>query len=579
MQQEPDEPKSPQLDAPRSAPLKELVEGVAQGTVDFGEVIEALMPLLRGSAELPTDAALELTTALIEMETASAMDDQLFSLVNTHGAAAIALAPSGQILATNVAAADLFHLTTGDGLASLGITRTAFEQFTRRLSNTPGATLIRGVRAEGAGHRVPIVLSGTYSVGYHAFLLKALQTYWPESVDTALAELFGLTRSEREVLSGLARGRTSDQIAEERMRSVGTIRQQVKSVLHKLEVSTQLEAATMAAAAVATASSAVETAGRTLAHVPQTHREGPLEVGSFLRNRRLVGYRRFGDSEGRPILFIHGPSFGAGEYAEDRRLAAKHQLAVHAVERPGYGRTRPLNRGESVLETQLADLLTYLDFAGLGRVRVLAHEVGLILALELARRRPDLIEGIVAVSAAPPFQALEQIDAMPGHQGIFIQAARQAPWLAHLLTRLLTIRTRRLGVERWTDVIFSGVDPDDRVMRRPALRSGVIGSYSFYLNQLGAGFEQDLQLMLTDWGALITDLKIPMLLLHGRKNLTTPPTYLEIFRELNAHVRIETVEDAGLTLAVSHPHLVYESLSRLSSGDRWPCSKEDRSGR
>ena len=552
-----------QTQQPNRPRLKELVNGVAAGTVEFEELIDALMPLLHGTEELPTDTALDLSTALIELESETLQDDQLFALVNAHGAAAVALAQSGQILAVNAAAGELFQLSTGDGLSALGISRTEFERSTQRLAMTPGTTLIRGYRTDGARQKEPILLSGTYRPGYRAFVLKALQNYWPDSVDHALAELFELSHSEREILSGLARGMTSDQIAEERKRTVGTVRQQVKSILHKLEVGTQLEAATMAAAAAATATSSVETAGRTIGRLPREGRERPLEFGSFLRNGRVVGHRRFGSRSGEKVLLIHGPSFGAGEYPEERRLAVQNRLDVHAVERPGYGRTRVPEKTERVLDCHVEDILTYLDSAGIGRVAIVAHEVGLVPALEIARRRPGLVQGILAVSAAPPFRELEQIDAMPGHQAIFIQAARRSPWLARLMMKLLTIRTRRLGVERWTDVIFGGLDPDARVMKRPALRSGIIGTYSFYLNQMGAGFEQDLQMMLADWSHLIETVAVPVVLLHGCSNPTTPPAYLELFRTLNPCIRIELVENAGLTLAVSHPKRVYEQLGEL----------------
>jgi hypothetical protein len=82
-----------------------------------------------------------------------------------------------------------------------------------------------------------------------------------------------------------------------------------------------------------------------------------------------------------------------------------------------------------------------------------------------------------------------------------VQAARHAPWLAHLLVRLLMVQIRRLGPHEWADVIFRNLEPDTTVMRRPALMSGIVGTYSFYLNQQGAGFEQDLPMMLTDWGS------------------------------------------------------------------------------
>ena len=100
-------------------------------------------------------------------------------------------------------------------------------------------------------------------------------------------------------------------------------------------------------------------------------------------------------------------------------------------------------------------------------------------------------------------------------------------------------------------------------MQRPALRSGIIATYSFYLSQLGAGFELDLQLMLKDWSHLIPDIDIPLVLLHGTENPSTPLSYLDIFSKLNPRLQFEPVEGAGLTLAVSHPELIYARLAEL----------------
>ncbi len=554
--------REPALHLPTAPSLRALINGVADGTVAFDELSGALMPLLRHTGELPAEIALELSTRLIDLEAKTVDDDQLFALVDSHGAAALALAKSGQILAANGAAASLFHLNTGDGVSALGITRDEFEQFVQRLSQTPGSSLIRGHRPASGRRTVPVVLSGTYRPGYRAFVLKALQNYWPDTVDKALEDVFALSASEREVLSRLSQGRNSEEIARERHRSVGTVRQQVKSILHKLGVSSQLEAATLAAAAAATATAIVETSGRAMGSLPRGPREEPLQLGSFFRSERLVGHRRFGDRTGKRILLIHGPSFGAGEYPEDRRWATRFGLDVHAIERPGYGRTYPPSAGEDILDCHTADILHYLDASKINNVTILAHEVGLIPALQLAHSHPERVRAIVAVSAAPPFLELEQIHAMPEHQSIFIQAARRAPWLARLMTKLLTIRTRRLGVERWTDVIFQGVQPDAGVMKRQALRAGIIATYSFYLGQRGAGFELDLSMMLADWGHLVSEATVPVTLLHGADNLTTPPAYLDLFRRLNPAIQMELVHDAGLTLAVSHPELIYRWVAQ-----------------
>jgi pimeloyl-ACP methyl ester carboxylesterase/DNA-binding CsgD family transcriptional regulator len=551
-----------------SPDLVALVHGVAEQTVEFDELVAALMPMIRGDRPLAPEVALQLSTALIQIERNAAMEDELYGLVNEHGSAALALSEAGQILTLNTAAIERFSISTGDGLSALSITRSEFEEFGRRLSTFTGPTLIRVDRRdkqvrEGERRKSSVLMSAAYHHRYRAFVLTTLRQYWPESVDRAMEELFGLSRSEREILALLAQGVNSEAIAERRFRSPGTVRQQIKSIMQKLGVTTQLEAATLAATAAATASATSSAAGQEIGLLPALEADAPLRFGTFFRGKRRVGWRRFGAPTGSKVLLLHGPSFGAGEYPQDRRMADRYGLDVYAIERPGYGRTDIPSKSEDVIDCHSRDITALLSRERLDRVMILAHEVALIPALELAHRHPGVVRGVLAVSAAPPFKNAEQIEAMPAHQGIFIQAARHAPWLARLMIRLLMVRTRQLGPERWTDVIFQGLQPDSRVIDRESLRPGVIGTYSFYLNQMGAGFEVDLVMMLLDWAQRVADPEVPLLLLHGTRNPATPPAALQVFRDLNPEITIELVEDAGLTLAVADPDLVYRRLREL----------------
>ncbi len=548
------------------AGLSRLIRGVADGTAGFEALVEALLPLIRGERRLDQAALLELSTALVSIERETAKDNRLYGLVNDEGAASVALSESGQIVALNPAATELFAASAGDGLAALRISRPEFAAFTRRLAEHPGPSLLRAHSSASSGGLQTVLMAGAYYPRFRATVLTALRQAWPPSIDYALGDIFALSRSEREILSRLAAGLDSEEIARERGRSVGTVRQQIKSVLTKLGVSSQLSAAALGASVAGLGSVGGRAAGDSSSLPPAQGYEAPLKVYSLDRAGRRIGVRRFGVGAGKPVLFLHGPSFGAGEYPEDRRLARKYGLDVYALERPGYGRTDVVPEDEDALACGCLDILAYLDHERLEGVTVLAHEVALIPALELAARRPDRVAGILAVSAAPPFLELEQIHAIPEHQGIFIHAARHAPWIAHLLVRLLMIRMRRLGPQGWTEVIFGGLPAESEVMARPELLPGVIGTYSFYLNQMGAGFEHDLQMMLADWSPLLAAAQAPLVLVHGSRNETTPPGHLELFRAIRPDVRIELVENAGLSLAVSHPQLLYRRLASLAEG-------------
>ena len=541
--------------------LQRLVSDVAERRADFADLIAALAPMISSAQALSPEVALQLSTALHELEHAASDEDELNLLVNEQAPPALVLNEGGQILTLNPGAIQLLALRPGEGIAALGISADDFHQFKARLAEVPGPTMLRLRRSGAAGELLPLIMVGSYHYRYRAFLLVALQHHWPESIDRALADLFGLSKSERAVLAGLAQGMSSEQIAEARGRSLGTIRQQVKTILAKLGSPSQVQAAAMAAAAANAVSDGGQPAGR----LGDDYDDHPMAVGEFVLDSRRVAWRRFGDPEGRKVVLLHGPSFGAGEFPADRALAVSHGLDVYAVERPGYGRTDPPARNQDILQCQCDDVLALMDRQGLDQVTLLAHEVALICALELARREPRRFRGIVSVSAAPPFRQLEQINSMPAQQAIFIQAARHARWLARLMLRLLIVRVRRLGPEHWYQVVFGEVASEMAVMARPALCQGVVGTYSFNHQQQGAGYELDLQIMLRDWGALFADCPVPLTMLHGSINPTTPTGNLEIFRQLNPSVPIHVLEGEGLTLAASRPQSVYQQVLAMAS--------------
>lgn len=540
--------------------LKELVSAVAARKAEFADLIVALAPDLSSQAILPTELALELSTALHDLEERATGHDPLYKLVNDHTAPALALNESGQVVALNAGAAQLFDMRSGDGLVALGISPEAFHQFKERLATAQGPTLLKAYRKGSDEHALPLILVGMYHQKLKTFVLNALQQHWPESIDLAFAGVFGLSASERHILALLSRGCSSEEIAEERGSSVTTVRQQIKSLLQKLGAKSQVQAATMAASA-ATAMDTVTTKGDLLS---VHYDDYPMSIHELFREQRRIGWRRFGKPGGRPVLFLHGPSFGAGDFPDERRLAAQFGLDIIAVERAGYGRTEPSDKTEDPLESQCHDILAVLGSLSISKVTILSHEVALIPALALMQHSGIQINGVVSVSAAPPFKELEQINAMPAHQAIFIQAARHAPWLARLLIRLLILRMRKLGPEQWPKVIFEGVEPDEHLIRKNSLKQGVVAAYGFYVNQLGAGYLEDLRIMIQDWGHLLETPNLPLTLIHGSHNASTPLSHLNIFRGINPNIPIELVEGEGLTLAVSQTERIYKTLATIA---------------
>ncbi|WP_376703371.1 alpha/beta hydrolase [Mesorhizobium sp. ISC25] len=128
---------------------------------------------------------------------------------------------------------------------------------------------------------------------------------------------------------------------------------------------------------------------------------------------------------GMPLILLHGN----GSSAEDFRTSgmfdeAAGKYRVLAFDRPGFGRsTRP--RGKWWTAAAQADLIhAAVAQLGIERYLVLGHSWGASVTLQLARRHPASVAGIVLVSGYyyPPPRlglALAALPALPVAGGVF----------------------------------------------------------------------------------------------------------------------------------------------------------------
>lgn len=144
--------------------------------------------------------------------------------------------------------------------------------------------------------------------------------------------------------------------------------------------------------------------------------------------------------DGPTVLALHGQPGSGGlfqpliPYVEDR-------VRLVAPDRPGYGAERRPARGLAANAAVMAELLDELD---VGPVTVVAHSWAGGVAVLLARRRPDLVAGLVLVAAACTPDSLDFMDrilVVPGVgdvvaggglavlDGVLPRVRRLVPWM------------------------------------------------------------------------------------------------------------------------------------------------------
>jgi pimeloyl-ACP methyl ester carboxylesterase len=111
---------------------------------------------------------------------------------------------------------------------------------------------------------------------------------------------------------------------------------------------------------------------------------GPFEINVWTKG------------SGQPLLFLHGYERHPGGAPFLERLAERH--AVHAPEQPGYGTSTGFEHVEDLLDLVLFYRALVRSWGG-GRLDVVGHSMGGMLAAELAVIAPELVDRLVLVNA------------------------------------------------------------------------------------------------------------------------------------------------------------------------------------
>jgi pimeloyl-ACP methyl ester carboxylesterase len=118
-------------------------------------------------------------------------------------------------------------------------------------------------------------------------------------------------------------------------------------------------------------------------------------MSAILINQAIVHYEALG--RGRPIVFLHG-WVGSWRYWMSSMQVASTSYRAYALDLFGYGDTThdPLCYS---LEKQAALLSGFLDEMGIGKIAIVGHGLGALVAFYFAAQQPGSVDRIMAVSS------------------------------------------------------------------------------------------------------------------------------------------------------------------------------------
>jgi pimeloyl-ACP methyl ester carboxylesterase len=269
-------------------------------------------------------------------------------------------------------------------------------------------------------------------------------------------------------------------------------------------------------------------------------------AGSGLLERRApvkgVHLRWFVGGSGSPLVLVHGLGGAASNWVElAPELARDHRILVPDL--PGHGGSSPLPAVPNL--EPFADRLGLLIVReGLAPAVLVGHSLGCLVALRLAMRSPELVAGLVLVSAAGI--------------GSTTKRARQAVAISMLVQPgrfIAPFRERISRSERLRGIVWGSWATPEGAVVSPTATVGLLEGPSLHTDVASAAaalVEDDPRLDLER-------VRCPAALLWGARDPQVPVADgFEYARRLRAPLRV--VAGAGHLVIVERPEACLDAI-------------------
>jgi len=489
--------------------------------------------------------------------------------------AALLLDRCGAVRAANEAARQVLGVGTRSTLAGLPLHEDDRPALAAALSmlftdRDKDSAMLR-LRGDGPGHLMVLRLQRcTASDGTDLVLAASNGLHLPDGFCDILRQAFDLTRTEGDILCRLVDCRSIPEIAAERGRSPDTIRAQIKSILAKTETHSQLELVRLALSMIdMTATTVRSPPARRAGHEMRPGPETPPCRSLVAPDGRRVAWMVLGAGTGRPLLYLP-LDFGLVRWPARAEAEARARgIRVIVPLRPGYGPSDMVARGAEYDAALLADTEMILRAEGVRRCPLLSLGGDLYYAVQLTRRDPSRVSGIVACAGMLPLTRRAQFERMDKWHRFILAGAKFTPHLLPFMVKAGFILARRIGKRGFIHAVYGTSDADIATFEDPEVLEAIVNGSEVALSATHSSHEAfSRQLVggqLEDWSADLLALRgvLPVVLMNGAQDPQVPRATYDEFRRDQPWIEYHLFEDAGQLVFFRHWRAALDRLEPL----------------